>query len=303
MRLIHLMSGATISSELPIHDTEPDPGLMGPASMTWRLHNEQWLILAGARSFLMQAAHPVVAQGALDHSRFAEDPFGRVFSTIQAMAVLLFGTTREANEMAHHINRLHHSVRGTLQASAGSHRAGSAYTAMDPSGLLWVHASFVDSILTAYRCFVGPLSAAECEAYWEESCRYARRLGLAEDVLPPTCEAMQAYLREAQESGEVSVGPGARTIARTILYPPLPWVRRPLWGLVRLLTVGQLPDTIRRGYGLRWSRSQATAFRVACVCARLLRRVLPRVLGRSILVTYAMRRVRGELAPGGRDAA
>ena len=74
MRLIHWASGAPMSSELPINDPQPDPGLLGPDSLSWRLHEEQWLITAGARAFLMQAAHPKVAQGALDHSGFAEDP-------------------------------------------------------------------------------------------------------------------------------------------------------------------------------------------------------------------------------------
>src|SRR5579862_3631315 len=97
MRLIHWASGAPMSSELPISDLYPDPGLLGPDSVTWRLHQEQWLITAGARAFLMQAAHPKVAQGALDYSGFAKDPFGRVSHTIQGMAVLIFGTTREAH--------------------------------------------------------------------------------------------------------------------------------------------------------------------------------------------------------------
>ena len=98
MRIIHWASGAPMSSKLPISDLEPDPGLLGPDSISWRLHEEQWSITAGARAFLMQAAHPKVAQGALEHSAFAEDPFGRVYSTIQGMVVLIFGTTHEATE-------------------------------------------------------------------------------------------------------------------------------------------------------------------------------------------------------------
>src|SRR5579872_4700579 len=121
MRIIHWASGAQLSSEFPISDREQDPGLLGPDSLTWRLHEEQWLIMAGARAFLMQAAHPVVAQGALDNSGFAEDPFGRVYRTIQGMATMIFGSTREANATARHINLLHHTVRGTLTETIGLH--------------------------------------------------------------------------------------------------------------------------------------------------------------------------------------
>src|SRR5437764_6643327 len=111
MRIIHWASGASMPSQLPISDPEPDPGLLGPDSLSWRLHEEQWLITAGARAFLMQAAHPKVAQGALDHSGFAEDPFGRVYRTIQGVAVLIFGTTYEANAIARPITTLNDTVQ------------------------------------------------------------------------------------------------------------------------------------------------------------------------------------------------
>jgi uncharacterized protein (DUF2236 family) len=296
MRLISWASGASMSSELPISDPDPDPGLLGPDSLTWHLHEEEWLIGAGARAFLLQAAHPKVAQGALDHSGFAHDPFGRVHRTILAMAVLLFGTTREASAMARHINRLHQSVQGTLSSSVGRYRAGDAYSAMDQSALLWVHAAFVDSVLTAYRCFVGPLSEATCDQYWQESCRYARLLGVSAPTLPTSYAALQAYLRQAHASGEIAIGEEAHFIARKILSPSIPWLRRPLWMLVWLITVGQLPPAIRRDYGLCWTPGHEAIFRMACRGARLLRRVFPHLLGRSSLVDFANRRVRGELS-------
>lgn len=295
MRLIRWASGANISSAMPISDPTPDPGLFGPGSVTWRLHAEQWLIAAGARAFLLQAAHPGVAQGALDHSAFAEDPYGRVANTVRAMAVLLFGTTREAHEAARRINRLHLTVTGTLPEDVGRHRAGDAYSAMDVPALLWVHAAFVDSILSAYRCFVGPLTAGDCDAYWRESFRYARLLGLRDADLPPTYEALEAYMRDAVASGEVRVGTGAFSIARTILYPPMSWFRRPLWAVVRSMTVGQLPPELRCQYGLRWRRREAALFLLVRSWARLMRFLLPRYLGQSQVAAFAQRRVRGEL--------
>jgi uncharacterized protein (DUF2236 family) len=294
--LIRWVTGASLPSDLSISDIDPDPGIMGPDSLTWRMHSEQWMILGGARAFLMQAAHPKVAQGALDHSAYAEDPFGRVYRTVMAMSVFLAGTTHEVNTMARNINRLHATVTGTInQASAGKHPVGEPYTGMDPDALLWVHVSFVDSMLSAYQNFIGPLSEAEREQYWQESLRYARRLGLTDAILPASYAAMQVYLREAIASGEVAVSPGAHTIAQTVLYPPLPWHRQPLWGVVRLLTNGQLPSQFRSGYGLRWTRAHQMAFKLAAGTLRLLRWLFPGSLGRSVLVEFARRRVRGEL--------
>lgn len=295
MRIIHWASGAPMSSELPISDPTPDPGLMGPDSVSWRLHEEQWLITAGARAFLLQAAHPKVAQGALDHSGFAEDPFGRVFRTIQGMAVLIFGTTREANAMARSINRLHHTVTGSLPESIGRYPAGEAYSAMEPLALLWVHIAFVDSMLTAYKTFVGPLSPQVCEQYWQESCRYARLLGLTDETLPATYAEVQHYMSEVLASGEIAIGPGAHFIAQKVLYPPMPVLRKPLWGIVRLITVGQLPADIRQAYGFRWKARQKVGFVMARGAGHLLRRLFPNALGKSPLVNFARQRVRGEL--------
>src|SRR5579884_63350 len=295
MRLIHWASGAPMSSQLPISDPEPDAGLLGPDSLSWRLHEEQWLITAGARAFLLQAAHPKVAQGALDYSSFAKDPFGRVYRTIQGLAILNFGTTREANTMAHRLNRLHQSVQGTLPESIGRYRAGEAYSAMEPLALLWVHIVFVDSMLTAYKTFVGPLSEAECEQYWQESCRYARLLGLTDKTLPATYAAVQQYIREALGSGEIAIGSAAQFIAQKVLYPPMPLARKPLWAIVRLITVGQLPADIRHAYGFRWTIRHKIGFLMARGAGHLLRRLFPDALGQSPLVNFARKRVRGEL--------
>lgn len=297
MRLIHWASGARIASRLPISDPTPDAGLFGPGSVTWRLHSEQWLIAAGARAFLMQAAHPVVAQGALDHSRFAEDPYGRVANTVMAMTTLIFGTTAEAHATARRINRLHLTVTGTLPQTVGSHAAGSAYSAMEPRALLWVHVAFVDSILSAYRSFVGTLTEADRDAYWRESFRYARLLGLGDDDLPPSYADVRAYIAEAIASGEVRVGEGALTIARTILSPPMPVWRRPLWAIVRSMTIGQLPTPLRAQYNLPWRRRERALFALVCGWARLMRFLFPQYLGRSQAALFAARRLRGEMVP------
>src|SRR2546423_15485852 len=89
MRIIHMASAAPMSGELPISDPHPDPGLLGPDSISWRLHEEQWLITAGAPAFFMQTAHPTMAPGAADHRCFAEGPLARACRTIQGMAVLI----------------------------------------------------------------------------------------------------------------------------------------------------------------------------------------------------------------------
>ena len=76
----------------------------------------------GRRTRIFDASRPSQSRaGALDHSGFAEDPFGRVSRTIQGMGVLIFGTTHEANAMARHINRLFQE--GICQVASTSTRS------------------------------------------------------------------------------------------------------------------------------------------------------------------------------------
>ena len=45
------------------HDQLPDQGLYGPGSVTWRIHGDPAMALAGFRSLLLQAVHPLVMAG------------------------------------------------------------------------------------------------------------------------------------------------------------------------------------------------------------------------------------------------
>jgi uncharacterized protein (DUF2236 family) len=150
-------------------------------------------------------------------------------------------------------------------------------------------------MLTAYKTFVGPLSEAACEQYWQESCRYARLLGLTDETLPASYAAVQQYIREALGSGEIAIGPAAQFIAQKVLYPQMPLLRKPLWAIVRLITIGQLPSDIRQAYGLRWGMRHRVGFLMARGAGHLLRRLFPHALGRSPLVNFTRRRVQGEL--------
>src|SRR3979411_1403988 len=98
----------------PLRDPTPDPGLFGPESVTWRVMREPLLILGGGRALLMQAAHPLVAQGAIDHSTYRRDPLGRLQRTITWVTAVTFGTTAEAREASRLVNRLHQRVGGDL---------------------------------------------------------------------------------------------------------------------------------------------------------------------------------------------
>jgi uncharacterized protein (DUF2236 family) len=53
-----------------------DVGLFGPGTVTWRVNREGVLLVGGGATLILQVAHPLVAAGVADHSKYREDPWG-----------------------------------------------------------------------------------------------------------------------------------------------------------------------------------------------------------------------------------
>ena len=258
-------------------------------------------MLAGwGRAILLQLAHPLVAQGVADHSAFARDRRGRVRRlnrTLRAMLALTFGTAEEAAEVAAAINKIHDRVNGRLREGAGEFAAGTGYSAHDPALLAWVHATLVDTFLLTYERFVAPLSPAERDRYCREAGGVAPLLGIPPDALPRSTDELTAYMERMLSSGEIVVTGPARSLAREVLSPGLPWPARPLLALARLTTVGLLPPPIREAYGLEWSPRRARALRLLSAAARQSLPFLPPLVRHWPAARRAARRERPSEQP------
>jgi uncharacterized protein (DUF2236 family) len=290
-------------SPLPISDRDPDPGLFGPGSVTWRVLREPMLIMAGARALLMQAAHPLVAQGAIDHSAFAEDPFGRLMRTYRWAGTVAFGTTAEARAVSAAVNRLHHDVSGTTprRHSTRRVRTGTPYSAMDQDLLLWVHATFVDTLLVAHDRLVGGLTEADHDQFVREWEVVARIMGVTPRLLWPDHRSLRRYVDAQLSRGPARPGEGSRLVAATILHPALPTpALRPLMDALTFMSAGFLPAELRRGYGINWTPFHAAAHLGITTTLRTTRGTLPRVLRVAPIHDFATARARGELVPARR---
>ena len=218
--------------------------------MLRRVHRERAVALSGPRALLMQAAHPLAVSGLLAHSSAMDEPYDRLARTAEVMSTIGFGPRGEADRVTAHVRAMHKRVRGRIKEPAGTFPAGTPYAADDPELLLWVLFTLVDSALVVYRKYVGPLSASEEAAYWEDYKVVGRLFGLGERDLPRTLDDLEAYRREMLEGDTLEVTPWARQRAREIvLEPPVPWVVRPLLETANFITVALLPDRIRDGYG------------------------------------------------------
>ena len=222
-----------------------------PTSKIWTVNREMALLLAGGRALLMQLAHPKVAAGVAAHSRFQEDPLGRLYRTMSRMWSIVFEEKSQAREALRQVEIVHKRVRGTVSTDEPSH-AGARYDASDQELLLWVHATLIDSAMIAYDHFVAPLKAVERAEYYDDSKRLAALFGVHEPNIPSCVEAFDRYMNEVLTDGGIVPGPTARSLAADVLFPT-PWILKPAGPLFRLITAGLLPESLREGYGLEWN--------------------------------------------------
>jgi len=250
-------------------------GLFTPLSITWRVHREAAVLLGGGRALLLQVAHPLVAAGVAAHSRFRSEPLTRLRRTLDLMLTLVFADAAGTLRAVAEIERVHARVHGVLDADVGPFPAGTPYDANDPELLLWVHATLIDSTLHVYQRFVRPLSPAARAAYYEESKRSARLLGIPERLIPRTLGAFETYMRRMIASDVLTIGPVGREIAAAILRPPVPFGLGIAFRAANFVTVGLLPRELRERYRLAWSPRRERALRMLAALSRVTRPLLP----------------------------
>jgi len=151
-----------------------DDGFFGPRSVTWRVAADLSAPVAGLRSLLLQALHPLAMAGVDQHSDWRADPGARFASTAAYVVATTYGDTATARAAAARVRKIHDTVHGTDTVT------GLPYDANDPALLLWVHAALVDSGLAACRLYGAPLSPAEADRYVAEMTAAAELIGVPE---------------------------------------------------------------------------------------------------------------------------
>ncbi|HEX2444986.1 MAG TPA: oxygenase MpaB family protein [Vicinamibacterales bacterium] len=254
---------------------------MPTPSIAREINREAVVLLGWGRAILMQLAHPLVAAAVADHSDFRGGQTAylrRAHRTIGAMLALTYGTDDEARKAAGRINAIHGEVSGTLGETAGVYSSCTTYSASDPALLAWVHATLVESIPLAYERFVRPLSQAEKDWYCAETADSAPLFGIPDDRPPRSVRELDRYMKTMIASGEVCVTARARSLAHGLLYPPLMWPARRLFGVARLATIGMVPPDIRRAYGFEWDARRERRFQRTAAIIRRVRPFVPPVL-------------------------
>ena len=272
-------------------DQQHDDRFFRPDSRIWKIDREMILLLAGGRALLMQLAHPKIAAGVADHSRFQDDPFGRLYRTMSAMWSIVFDERTEARTALARVENRHKKVQGVVSPGEPLH-AKNHYDAFDQELLLWVHATLIDSAMIAYDRFVRFLQPVEKVGYYDDSKRLACLFGIEEKLIPPSLTEFDQYMERVLTQGVLAVGPTARNLSQDILYAR-PWMFKPAGPFFRLLTAGLLPEKLREGYELKWNEHKEKIFSLLAKAIQVSLPVVPlpiRVVPNARIAERAYRR-------------
>jgi len=166
-----------------------DLGLFGPDSVSWQLHAEPAMWLAGIRSLYLQALHPRAVAGIIQNSDFRADPLGRLVRTANFVGAATYCPRDEVERLAARVRRTHRELR------AVDRDTGESFRIDEPELLLWVHCAEVSSFLTVTRRAGFPLTAAHADRYLAEQRAAAALVGLDPAEVPGSVAAMTEYLR------------------------------------------------------------------------------------------------------------
>jgi uncharacterized protein (DUF2236 family) len=162
-------------------------GLVGPNSVTWQLHADPAMWLAGIRSLYLQALHPRAVAGVVQNSDFRRDPFGRLIRTATFVALGAYGSREEVEAAAAKVRRIHRTLR------ARDPETGETFRIDEPELLLWVHCAEVASFLSVVRRAGFPLTRAHADRYFAEQRATAALVGLEPADVPGSVAEMSAY--------------------------------------------------------------------------------------------------------------
>jgi len=242
-----------------------DAGWFGPGSATWRINSEAALMLGGGRALILQVAHPLVGAGVEHYSRFRTDRWGRLTHTLDTMGQIIFGDEATAQHGAERMRRAHARIQGVV--SEGN-AAGHPYDATDPSLVLWVWATLVDTSIVTYERFVRRLPPEQIARYYEEQKRFAHACGVPPGGCPESYADFTAYFAQTIEH-TLEATAAAHHVADIALNPfDLPRFAAPALALISAPTVGLLPARLRDDLGLRWTRARDQALGLTALACR-----------------------------------
>jgi uncharacterized protein (DUF2236 family) len=251
---------------------DADPGLFGPESVTWQLHGDPMMWVAGIRALYLQALHPRAVRGVVQNSDFRRDAWGRLLRTASFVGEITYGTAPAAERAGARIRGIHRRLTATDPDT------GERFAVGDPELLLWVHCAEIDSYLQIARRSGFPLTDAQADRYVDEQRESARLVGLDPAQVPAGTADLARYFKKVLP--DLAATPESREVTGFLKAPPVHWalvpVRGALWRQIAGTAYAALPPYAHALYGDRPPSRAATDRRLRAL-GRLLRAVPARL--------------------------
>ncbi|MCX5055232.1 MULTISPECIES: oxygenase MpaB family protein [unclassified Streptomyces] len=263
--------------------------------MTWQIHGDPMMWVAGVRALYLQALHPRAVRGVMQNSDFRRDAWGRLMRTANFVGTTTYGTTEAAERAGARVRKIHSML------SATDPDTGERYGVDEPDLLLWVHCAEIDSYVQVARRSGFRLTDAQVDRYIGEHRVSARLVGLDPDAVPANQAEMDAYFEKVRP--ELAAGAEAREVDDFLLRPPthplLVPAREVLWRRVAHLAYAALPPYAHELYGRTAPKPdtvtrqlRATGILLRCVPAHVRWQLPPKHILRAM----------SRLGPGSRPA-
>ncbi|WP_445184795.1 oxygenase MpaB family protein [Pseudonocardia sp. Cha107L01] len=224
-----------------------DFGLFGPDSVTWRVHTDPVLAVAGFYALAVQSLQPPAMWGTYQNSSLfdRQQAFARLMRTGDFVAVRTFGSTAEVDQIGRRVRKIHTRLRGHNPDT------GEEFRVDEPENLLWVHCGEIIAYLRVAQRAGILVTDAEADAYVDEQRRAAAVVGLDPAGVPGSVAELDAYFQRMLPL--LRLTEEARAGFRIWANAPVPLWLAPLkvvYPTLAALAFALLPGWARGLYGL-----------------------------------------------------
>jgi uncharacterized protein (DUF2236 family) len=240
---LSIRHAAGLTNDPPPRCDDPDEAFGDVYGVARLVHRElPSMLVGGVGSLFFQMLHPYAMAGVAQHSRYQEDPLGRVLRTANFIGATTFGSKATAQIAIDRVLSVHEYVHGIADD-------GEPYDANDPHLLLWVHCAEIYMFLNGYRRFGSQrLSDYEADHYVKEMAPLARTLGVLDP--PETVAELNASLLGFR--GELRLSADGATARDFIAYGVTrSHAQRAVYRLVVLSAWSLLPPYAQELLGVR----------------------------------------------------
>ena len=178
------------------------------------------------------------------HSKFREDPWGRLERTTNFVISTTYGDTAAAEAAAATVRAVHTRIHGVDPVTGRSPTPGAIPTSC--CGSTRSRSSRSSSPTARTRRPVTAPTATATSPRWPAS---PRLVELPPAMAPRSEGELRDYLRSVRG---LAITPAAVDGLRVVLFPPMHLAYRPLWAIPTTAAIAILPSYARQLYRIPW---------------------------------------------------